>query len=870
MEIILSHNNLDCDGFASVLALSRLEPQAIPVLLGSLNRNVRDLLERYEGLLAHKRLRELPKEAITRLFLVDTQEIPADESLLRRLARRRPQTEIIDHHPLSDERPPDALLHVEPLGATTTLLVERMQQQSLKPTPAEATLLMLGVYEDTGHLTYTTTTPRDMRAAAWLLEQGADLRVVDEYIDRPLSSRQWAVYEDLTRNVQVEQISGYTVLVATAYSAEYVEELSTLAHKLTDSYEPDASFLLVQMDDVVQVIGRSRNDHIDVAALLKPLGGGGHAPAAAALLRDSNVAAVEASLRQILRRELAPAVSAADIMTRGLHTVEAGSTIVRAHAALRRYGHEALPIVDQGRLSGLIMRRDAEKAMQYGLGDRPVEDFATYDVPTVSPRAALLDIQETMRESNTGQVPVLDGDRLLGIVTRTDLLRGWRRGGGAVNLADRLRQAMAPDVFALLTLAGEAASELGYALYVVGGLVRDLLLGLPNLDLDLVVEGNAMALAERLRERYGGRLVTHTRFGTAKWTVAPGPRLSVDRTLALDFVTARTEFYEHPAALPQVEASSLRHDLYRRDFTINTMAICLNKARLGELIDFYGGQADLGNRLIRVLHNLSFVDDATRLLRAARLAERLGFTIETRTAALIPGGLNALDRVSGDRLRHELSLAFQEAAPERIIRLLDSLGVLRRLHPALAYSPWLADRYAELRRRLPQWRSWQWGNGGRGGDEQTATSASYMAILAYSLADSDLLALLERLNIGGEAGFILRQVWDLRQRSPELAGAARPSQVYDLLQAYPIEAIVVVQLAEADRRLHGAISSYVETLRHVRCEINGEDLRALGLPPGPLYGHMLRKIMAARLDGEVSSRVAEERLLRELLSVESN
>jgi tRNA nucleotidyltransferase (CCA-adding enzyme) len=382
----------------------------------------------------------------------------------------------------------------------------------------------------------------------------------------------------------------------------------------------------------------------------------------------------------------------------------------------------------------------------------------------------------------------------------------------------------------------------------------------------LVVEGDAIALAGRLRTEYGGRTKSHTRFGTAKWIVSPGDGLSLAHPVALDFVTARTEFYEHPAALPEVEASSLQHDLYRRDFTINTMAICLNQSRYGELVDFYGGKADLDRRLIRVLHNLSFIDDATRILRAARLAQRLGFAIEERTASLIADALGSLDRISGDRLRHELRLLFQETEPERTIKLLDELGVLRRLHPNLRYTPWLAGRYAALRGGLATWRSWGWGNGGRGGDEATAMLAAYASILAYWLSREELSQFMNRLNIAGEVGFVMRQVWEARATAVALANGAAPSQIYRLLKPYVIEAIVVMYITEPSQTVREAIASYVDELRHVRTEVDGLTLKSLGVAPGPLYSKLLQAVLDARLDGNVSNRAQEEYLLRRLLS----
>src|SRR5690606_37682656 len=278
-------------------------------------------------------------------------------------------------------------------------------------------------------------------------------------------------------------------------------------------------------------------------------------------------------------------------------------------------------------------------------------------------------------EEDWGQIPVVEpatadrepngqaGDRLLGIVTRTDLLRLLGRPIEETAPANRralLASGLSPAVWALVQHTGEVAAQMGMPIYFVGGLVRDLLLELPAVDIDIVVEGDAIALAQELRRRFGGRVRSHARFGTAKWLLSRNARrrLAPDAALAeapatIDFVTARTEFYERPSALPEVERGSIKLDLHRRDFTINTLAIRLDGAYLGQLLDFYGGMRDLERGLIRALHSLSFIDDPTRILRAVRLEQRLGFQIEPRTRELIADALPMLDRVTGDRIRHE-------------------------------------------------------------------------------------------------------------------------------------------------------------------------------------------------------------------------
>ena len=327
MPIILTHTNTDFDALASLLAAARLYPDAVPVLVCTQNRNLRDFLALHKDELPFVRASDLTLRHIDGVILVDTQQMPPLEGKLPRLMRRSLPVTIIDHHPLEGELPPGGTYTGEPLGATTTLLVERLRARQIVLPPLEATLLLLGIYEDTGTLTYVNTNPRDLEAAAWLLSQGASLAVADEFVNRPLTPQQQDLYAQLIAETQVETVAGYSVLLAQARTSEYVEEMSTLAHKLTDLYDVDASFILVQFENSLQAIARSRVDAIDVGRLLRPFGGGGHSQAAAALLKDRDLAQFIADLREALHALVEPAVTAATLMTRQARTIAPDSTI---------------------------------------------------------------------------------------------------------------------------------------------------------------------------------------------------------------------------------------------------------------------------------------------------------------------------------------------------------------------------------------------------------------------------------------------------------------------------------------------------------------------------------------------------------------
>jgi tRNA nucleotidyltransferase (CCA-adding enzyme) len=346
---------------------------------------------------------------------------------------------------------------------------------------------------------------------------------------------------------------------------------------------------------------------------------------------------------------------------------------------------------------------------------------------------------------------------------------------------------------------------------------------------------------------------SHKRFGTAKWI------LEEDRGFpltGLDFVTARIEFYEHPTALPTVERSSIRQDLHRRDFTINTLALRLDPDQWGELLDFYGGERDLRDGLIRVLHSLSFVEDPTRILRAVRFEQRFGFRIETQTADLIDDALGLLDRVSGERIRHELYLILAEDMPELALARLDELGVLQQIGPGLRWNGWQQQKLPALRRTLESGAS----------IPLPAASSLYLALLSCTMERADLQRFLKRLRIVRSDRTLVEEVHWLRAHEAELMrNELPPSAVYRLLHPASDAARFLFGVFTDSWLARQRLEQYEQRLRAVETEIDGSYLRAIGVPGGPAYRQILDTVLDARLDGKVTSRADEEALVKKLV-----
>lgn len=403
-----------------------------------------------------------------------------------------------------------------------------------------------------------------------------------------------------------------------------------------------------------------------------------------------------------------------------------------------------------------------------------------------------------------------------------------------INLSEKIEKQLPAELVEFMQEAGLIAASQGQNLYLVGGVVRDLLLGRTNLDLDLVADGDAVSLAFRLAEITQAKVTVHSRFKTAnlKWD---------DRSV--DLTTARSETYSRPGALPAVTPGSLDSDLFRRDFTINTMAVELAPSRWGRLIDLYEGSEDIENGLIRILHENSFIDDATRIWRAIRYEQRLGFTLEPDTLRLLVRNVEMLDTVSKDRIRNELELVLKEEYPEKVISRAGELGVLEKLHPSLKGDDWLKQKFGEARKAA---------------SPEPVPVELYLALLTYRLSLGELDDFINSLRLRRAHARVLRDTGSLKNKLEELADAKiKPSRIYSLLHDYSRLAFSSVSIACDSPEVKRNIGLFSTKLRYVRTALTGNDLQKMGIKPDPRMKEILRQILEARLDGKVTDKKGE-------------
>lgn len=872
MEVITTHVNADFDGLASMLAAHKLYPEAALAFSGSQEKNLRDfLVQSVQYQYTFQKLKNIPQDQIRRLIVVDTRQASRLGDFSRCLNNPGLDIHLYDHHPDAPGDLHGSLEHVRPVGSTTTIFVRLFREKGLRLTTEEATLMAMAIYEDTGFFAFDTTSPEDLEAAAWLLAQGANLNTVSQFIAQELTSREVSLLHALIKSATTYTIHGLDLVVAKIELDEYIDEFSVIVRRFMVMENLNTLFALTHMEGRTHLIARSRIPEVNVGVIARDFGGGGHASAASATIKDLTLIEAEERLIQLLHKHVRPQRLAGEIMSAPVISGPPTLTITEADELLNRYNITVLLIANEHHEAiGLISRLVVGKSIHLGLGDSPVSDYMTTDFATLPPTATLADIQELIIGNRQRFIPVVEGGGVKGVITRTDLLHLLVNDPAHIprrlladndqpsttrnrNLSGLMAEVLSREIIQLLQTLGEVARDTGCHAYAVGGFVRDLLLHVNNLDLDVVIEGDGLAYAKRLAKKLGGRVRTHEKFGTAVVKLPDG--------LKIDIATARLEYYEYPAAMPTVELSSIKLDLYRRDFTINAMAIHLNPDTFGTLVDFFNCQNDLKDRQIRILHNLSFVEDPTRIFRAIRFEQRMGFRIGRHTEKLIKNAvkMELFDRFFGHRFFNELTSILSEENPLPAISRMADLGLLRFLHPTLRIDQKLTMILEETRQALAWYRLLYL-------DQPCRQWLVYLMALMSGLTAREVMSFCERFEVPfRHRQFLLREKIAITRISQIMKRALpdRPSGFYHLFKELSPEGLLHLMGLTKKKAGKKAVSLYVTEWSQLQPEIDGNDLEKMGYQPGPLYGTILRRLHDARLDGLVHDRATETAFVKE-------
>lgn len=863
MDVITSHENADFDCLGAMIAAKRLYPEAELVFSGARERNLREFfLNTASYAFNFKRIKEIDLDAIRRLILVDVRQ--ADRIGPFGAVALRPDVEvhIYDHHPGGEDNLQGDQQWIEPYGSSVTVMTHLFIERGIVPTADEATVMMLGLYEDTGCLTFNSTGEKDYEAAAFLLTHGANLNTVSDCLTQELTAAQVALLNELITNRVPIEVDGVRVMMSQASLDHYVGDLATLVHKLKDMENDDALLVAVRMGDRVFLVGRSRIPEVDVGAILRPFGGGGHDYAASATIKEMPLAQVVERLQRAIQQQVRSIDVARTLMSYPPKTVAQEASVAEVRDFLTRYNINACPVLHQGRLIGVVSRQQVERAAHHRLDEMAVEEVMSRDYAVAQPDTAVRQLQNLIVGHGQRCVPIVDGKTLVGVVTRSDLLRHMVQAADESGdlppvvepvlkrryLARMIESDLPQPIVAMLKQFGQVAEQLGVHAYLVGGFVRDLMLRRKNLDIDLVIEGDGIRFAETFAQQQGCRVRSHRKFHTAVIIFPDG--------FKVDVASARMEFYAEPGALPTVEYSSIKLDLFRRDFTINTLAISLDATRFGELLDFFGGLRDLRNKTLRVLHNLSFVEDPTRVFRAIRFEQRLGFHLGAQTEFLLTSAVNRgfLGRLGGPRVLNEIKAIFSEEDPLPAIERMASLELLRFLHEALELNDEMKALFESVQRALHWFDLLYTG-------ERCDVWLIYLLGLTWTLPDAETHTLTKRLGLTTQQTTLLvDQAADGRRLLGQMAHGERsgrampPSFLYRHLHTASLELLLMLVAAAPSDSARRLLSQFLIEGRHRQPLLNGDDLKQMGIPPGPDFRRLLDQLLEAQLDGEVTSR----------------
>ncbi|WP_290923081.1 CBS domain-containing protein [Halodesulfovibrio sp.] len=862
--LITGHANADFDCLAAIVAASKLYDNAVLVFPGSQEANLRNFfIESATYLFNFKDAKEIDFTTVKTLVIVDTRQRGRITHVAPALENPDIEIHLYDHHPDSDDDLPAALSVVKPWGSATSIITLLIKEKGLTVTPEEATMLGLGIYEDTGSFSFNSTTEHDFAAAGWLKIKGMDINTISELTTRELTVEQVSILNSLLESATTHDINGIPVVIAETSVPHYVRDFALLAHKMIDMQEIKVLFAICRMSDRVQVVARSKIHSVNVGQICQSLGGGGHNFAASASVKSKPLSEVKDELFGLLYSSIHHEKTVREHMTAPAIFEYETVPMCKAESIMNRYGLKAIPLLESTAnpiVTGYLEYQTAVRACSHGLGSAPASTYMNRKFQTVKPDDDLYPVMEIIVGKRQRLVPVVIDTRLMGVITRTDLINTLVEEPSRVpdklfadktkerNVLHLLKERLPEHHFELLTMAGELGNRLNVAVYVVGGFVRDLLLGRKNLDLDLVVEGDGIAFAKKFAHRLGGRVRQHTKFKTAIiiYTNAAGEE---ER---LDVATARLEYYEQPASLPTVELSSIKMDLYRRDFTINALAIQLSHDKFGKLIDFFGAQKDIRDKLIRVLHSLSFVEDPTRILRAIRFETRFEFAIGPQTTKLIKNALQLklITKLSGSRIFHELQSIFNEVSPYQSLVRMQDFSVLEAIHPALKLAPNKNIVLKEIEKVVEWYRMLYT-------EPSPAPWIIYLLGLTSASKADVVEEVLERLNLAPKqhADFMelretVNSVTNHVSRIPE--GAY--SELYKTLAPIPLEGVLYIMARTKSEMVKKHISHFLAYLRNTTLDITGSDLQLLGFTPGPVFGEVLRKTLFAKLDERVKTR----------------
>lgn len=841
MKIITTHPNPDFDAFSSAVAAQRIFPDHEIVISGHLPEQLTDFLRIYFPSLSYHLLKKIELKTIESLIVVDCNDkdrVP--EEIIKKL---KGKTFYYDHHGIQT----NIKGIFKARGSCTTLMCEELKNNKINITSTEATFFATSIYRETRVFTLMTTTPYDLEMAGWLLSNNASLEIISNYVEKELTDYQQEVLETIIKNVESFELDGINVGTSLIKLENFPSDILEIVENAWRQLGYDNLVLAFSKGTKMIIIARYKREDINFKDVFKNASISVHPYITYARAEVEDPESYIEQVKKTIKENAFEFVTAEDIMSAPVRTVLNEMPVREASKIMENTGHSGLPVIRNNKVVGVITLKDVQKAMKHELKEKKVEEFMNTKLVTVKKSDSVNKALQKMVENDVGRVLVLDEGILSGIITRTDIMRssfiskkttnkGFERKSSppiTVNVKELLETRIPSRILTILRFIGIVGSEIHMPVYVVGGFVRDVLLNRENFDIDIVVEGDSITFTRAFKKYFEVKTVNHPEFLTSSIFFKNGFRI--------DVTTARTEYYEKPAVLPNVDVSTIRKDLYRRDFSINAMAIKLNQEEFGLLYDFFGSRRDLSRGIIRTLYNLSFVEDPTRILRAIRFEQRFGFTIEERTLEALKHFTEEgyIEHVTGQRIREELEKILVEPDPFKGIKRMYELNVLQHIFFDCSIT---TEKIKCLRNALERQKYFSQIN------IKPKLFYIVLMILYFDEEEKNIKNVIDRYGLPDRIEDWIKKGKKLKM---ELLKTEKPSvsKLYDILKR-PQDEIVVAVDSWFSKEMSEKIRTYFVLYEKNKPSITGSDLiKQFNLEEGPQIREILNALYKARIEG---------------------
>ncbi|TYB30689.1 MAG: CBS domain-containing protein [Candidatus Mcinerneyibacterium aminivorans] len=847
MKAILGHKNMDFDCFASMIAAKKLYPEYDIIFPDNIESMVKEYIEKEDIPFEYLFASDL-NENITEVILVDNNNLERSGLDTEKLNKSK-IIKIYDHHEEKNDIKIDKKNYIyKPYGANITLLLEEIFKRNIKIDEKERKIYLLGLFEDTGFLTYVSLTKNDVEMFKILFENLAekDLTFINNYLLTDFNKEQLSVMDDLAENAEIFKKNNIKIGFCYAERENYIDNLAIVVQRLMIILSLDIIFVVVRLDKNIYFWTRSNIKNIKVISIAKELDGGGHPNAAYSLIKDKTFVEVKQKVYNLIDKYFLNKKTAGEVMSSEIVTADVNNSVSTVKEKMIAHNHSRLPVLKENSIYGVISKKEIDRLLNHGFGDVSIKNYVDFSIPSVNPEKDINSVKEMMISNQYPIILVVKKEELQGIITIEDLLKEeypeLAQEKIVKNFSSKLKYHFPEKINKIIKDIGKIADKNNYKAYIVGGVARDLILDRENYDLDIVIEGNGIKVARQVEEKYDIYVVIHKKFKTAV--------LDFDE-FKIDIATARSETYKKPGALPDVMSSSLKYDLYRRDFTINAMAISISGEDFGDLYDYFDAYKDLQNKIIKIMHNISFIEDPTRILRGIRFATRFDFKFDKQTKNLLKNALdiNMLEEISGRRIKDELVLMLKEDYPEKAFAMMDELNVLDDIIPGIEFDSEKEKLFREIRHVIHWYHHLYL-------DEVIERNYLYFFALMHKLNLEEIEKYSVKFELTKQFKIFAQQVKTFIRKKYKLVGGDeyKKSDVYNAFRDLKMETILyLAAFYHYEEEFQKYVSLYIIDIYPKNSIINGKQLKEMRIKNGLKIKKILEDIKMKHINDKINN-----------------